>query len=272
MAVLSATCATYHRIVSLSPSATEIVFALGLGDRLAGVTDSCDFPPEAQRKPHVCAWFDPDLQRIADLRPDLILGLKTAHEALQPELERACPGVRCIWTHAATVDQALEDLTFLGGNLGRSEAAQQLVRDLRERLARVDALVAGVDPARRLTVSRVLEWTGDEVLVAGPLSFQYDVIARAGGRNVTGELREAYPKLPLSVFLERDPEVVFFCGTDPRFVQRLSEHPEWSRFRAVRSGRLYQFNCNLTCRTGPRIVDMVELLYATLYGGSVPPA
>ncbi len=190
----------YHRIVSLTPSLTEILFALGLGDAVAAVTDACDYPREMRKKPHVHSWFDPDMDRIRDLCPDLILGLESAHAHLKMRFEEKFEGVPFVLTHPSSVDQALGDIAFLGNLLGVRERAQRLLKVLQERLAWVDDRVHRISPDRRPTVSRVLEWTDDRLIVAGPLSFQYDVITRAGGRNVTGMLPEAYPKISLSQF------------------------------------------------------------------------
>jgi iron complex transport system substrate-binding protein len=257
---------SYRRIVSLTPSLTEILFALGLGEAVAGVTDACDYPGEALRKPHVHSWFDPDMDKIRDVGPDLILGLESAHAHLRKIFEEKREGVPFILTHPGSVDQALEDIAFLGNLLGVPDRARRLLRALQERLVWVDDRVRRIAPDRRPTVSRVLEWTEDQLIVAGPLSFQYDVITRAGGRNVTGTLPDAYPKISLSQFQAWDPEVVFFCGVNARFISRLREHPRWMSFRCVREGRVHGFDCGLTCRTGPRIVDMVALLHRTLYG------
>ena len=85
-----------ERIVSLTPSITETIFALGAGRRVVGITDSCDFPPEVRAKPHVCSWFDPDMDRILDLEPDLVLGLATAHQRLVPVFKRTAFGWNCL--------------------------------------------------------------------------------------------------------------------------------------------------------------------------------
>ena len=116
-----------------------------------------------------------------------------------------------------------------------------------------------------MTTARVLDLRNDRLIVAGPLSFQYDVIARGGGLNVSGHLHEAYPKVSFARFCQWDPEMVFFCGSDRAFIPRLANDPNWRLLQAVQTGRLYQFDCGLTCRTGPRIVDMTELLFETLY-------
>ena len=257
---------TYRRIVSLTPSITETLFALGLGDRVIGVTDTCDYPVEATQKTHVTSWFDPDLDRIRAMEPDLILGLESAHQRLKSVFEETIPGVEVILNLPATVDEALEAIRTFGELFHAEDAAERLVAGLTQRLERVESEVARIPLTERPSVSRVLQWNGDALLVAGPLSFQYDVIQRAGGRNVTNGIREAYPEVSMSRFFEWDPDVVFFCGYDRRFVPMLKDHPQWKRFKAVGTDRVYMFDCNLTCRTGPRIVDMVELLYATLHG------
>ena len=129
----------------------------------------------------------------------------------------------------------------------------------------MDRKVAKIPDKKRLTVCRVLDLEGNKLIVAGPLSFQYDVISRAGGLNVTGGYPDAYPKVHWTQFRHWDPEVVFFCGYDRQFIPRLEAHSKWQSLKAVKSRRLYQFDCALTCRTGPRIVDMAELLFKTLY-------
>ena len=97
------------------------------------------------------------------------------------------------------------------------------------------------------------------------MSFQYDIITRAGGRNVSSSIAEAYPKISFDRLLEWDPQVIFNCGFDINTTRGFADRSEWRSLQAVQSGRVYTFDCGLTCRTGPRIVDMVELLFKTLY-------
>lgn len=253
----------YLRIVSLTPSLTETVFALGAGDQLVGVTDTCDFPPEANAKPHVCSWFSPDMERIVSLEPDLVLGLETAHRDLLPLLEAS--DIRLALFNPVTVEDAFADMLSLGTLLNMQKAAELLVEKLAYRLKKLAAEVKQVKPEERLTVSRVLDIDGEALIVAGPKSFQYDVISLAGGINVTTALNKAYPKVSFEWFKEKNPDVVFFCGSDPGYLARLQTEPYWNSLAAVRRGNIHLFDCGLTCRTGPRIVDMAELLFKTLY-------
>ncbi len=253
-----------ERIISLTPSLTEILFALELEHRVVGVTDSCDYPEEVNQWPHVACWFDPDLGKLFSLQPDLILGLQTAHHQLKRKLESE--GMRVILVNPVSVDEALNDMIRIGKLLGAQKNAETLVDNLRARLAAVDAKVCAIAMENRFTVSRILDPEDNRFHVAGPLSFQYDIITRAGGKNVTCSIPEAYPKITLTRLRQWNPEVVFSCDFDLNSIPGISNKSEWQSLRAVRSGKVFVFDCSLTCRTGPRIVDMVEILFNTLYG------
>lgn len=252
------------RIVSLTPSITELLFALGMDGRVVGITDSCDFPAAVSKKPNVLCWFEPDLEKLMALKPDTVLGSESAHLYLVTVLEKK--GIRVILVNPKTIDEALQTMIDLGDRFRVSAEAGALVEGLQNRLILLDEKVGSIAPEKRLTVSRVLEWDDDSFYVAGPLSFQYDVIARGGGINVTGALETDYPRVPFAQLLEWNPEMIFICGYDKHLIPRITEDKKWRRLNAVQSGRIYQFHCGLTCRTGPRIVDMAELLFQTLYG------
>lgn len=253
----------HERIVSLTPSITEVLFAIGAGDRLVGVTDACDYPPAANTKYHVYSWFDPDIDRITNLNPDLVIGLESAHHQLAPLLKAKDIPVSLL--NPATVEEALADMVSLGSLLEVSETAEALVKGLRHRMEKLAAQVEQLKPDARSTVSRVLDIEGEQLIVAGPKSFQYDVIKQAGGLNVTSSMNEAYPKVSFQCFKTWDPDMIFLCGSDHSYLSRLQADPQWQTLTAVRTGELYLFDCGLTCRTGPRIVDMAEILFQTLY-------
>ena len=255
---------SYKRVVCLTPSITETVFALGAGELVVGVTDACDFPYEVNSKSHVCSWFDPDMQGLQALSPDLVLGLETAHRRLASDFTNL--RIKCELLYPITIGDVLADILRLGDLLGVEDAAQSLVNGLLRRLEKLDKAVALISPKQRRTVSRVLDIEEDELIVAGPQSFQYDVIARAGGINVNPLPDAPYPKVTFSQFKKWDAEMIFICGSDKSYLTRLKADKEWQTLRAVDKNRLYQFDCGLTCRTSPRIVDMAELLFQTLYG------
>ncbi len=252
------------RIVSLTPSITETIFSLGAGELVVGVTDACDYPAEVNSKPHVCSWFDPDIDRLKNLNPDLVLGLKTAHERLMPVFINR--KIHCELFNPITIQDVLADILRLGRLLGAAEAARSLVDELLSRLVDLDKSVQLIPPGQRLTVTRVLDIEEDELILAGPQSFQYDVITRAGGINVTSSINAAYPKVTFQQFQKWNAGMIFICGSNDSYLSKLKKNPGWKSLRAVSNNRLYQFDCGLTCRTSPRIVDMAELLFQTLYG------
>ena len=252
-----------QRIISLTASLTEILFALDCGHRVAGVTDSCDYPAGVADLPNVGCWFDPDMTKLKALKPDLVLGLQTAHRPIQAELESH--GIRLILVNPVSVEGAIADITRIGDILGAQKIAEGLTASLTARLSAIDAGVGEIDLENRKSACRILDMDDGRFHVAGPLSFQYDIITRAGGQNVTTALKEAYPKATLRELREWDPQVIFNCGFDLNTLPGVADKPEWRSLQAVQSGRVFTFDCALTCRTGPRIVDMGELLFRTLY-------
>jgi iron complex transport system substrate-binding protein len=254
---------TYKRIVSLTPSITETLFAMSVKDRVVGVTDACDYPPEANSKSHVCSWFDPDLDRVTALEPDLVLGLTATHKQLALFLNKK--GIKCTLFNPATVDEALADMQSLAALLSISEQVASLVKGLKQRLEKLAKQVDQIKPEAKQTVSRVLDYEDEQLIVAGPKSFQFDVIKQAGGINVSTAINEAYPVISFQTFKTWDPDMIFLCGTDQSYISRLQADPKWQSLTAIRNGNLHLFDCGLTCRTGPRIVDMAELLFQTLY-------
>jgi iron complex transport system substrate-binding protein len=255
-----------QRVISLTASLTEILFALESGHRVVGVTDSCDYPAAVRDVPNVGCWFDPDTAKLFALNPDLVIGLQTAHRQVQLELESQ--GICFILVNPLTVEGAIADIARIGEFMGAHEVAERLVSDLAARLSAVDASVSRIASERRQTACRILDMDDGRFHVAGPLSFQYDIILRAGGQNVTGSKKEAYPKITLSELREWNPQVIFNCGFDLNTITGIADKTEWRSLQAVQSGNVFTFDCALTCRTGPRIVDMVELLFKTLYSGA----
>ena len=252
-----------ERIISLTPSLTEILFALDFGQRVCGVTDSCDYPVNAADRPNVGCWFDPDLTKLFDLKPDMVLGLETAHRQLKRKIESQ--GTAVLLVNPTTVDEAIADIIRIGAMLEAQKRSEKLVAKLRARLSALDVKIKEMAESHKLTVCRILDMENGRFHVAGPLSFQYDIIKRAGGLNVTDTTGEAYPNITLGQLQEWDPQVIFNCGFDLMNNSALKGRHEWQTLRAVQSGSVYTFDCALTCRTGPRIVDMVELLFQTLY-------
>lgn len=249
-----------QRLISLAPSITEIVYALGLGDRLVGDTEYCDYPPEAKRKPHVGAILNPSLEQIVALKPDLVLGIAEANRRETAEqLERL--GIPLYGLTAHTMDDMLRSVDDLGGLLGREAEARALIERLQ---GRTQAVAERVKDRPRPKVLFVVWY--QPLVTAGPHTFISDVIRRAGGDSITDDLGEEWPRLSLEEALHRDPDIILFPRSES-FAPLLGEFqklPGWRDFRAVKNNRLY-FIPDTIVRPCPRLVDALEEVAGVLH-------
>ncbi len=248
------------RIVSLVPSVTEILFALGAEDRLAGVTDFCDYPPAARRKPSVGGMVNPNLEVVVALRPDLVVATTEGNrEETVAQLRRL--GIPTYLVAAHHVGDVTALVTRLGGLTGREAAAATLGARLERR---IDAVRRAVGPLRRPRVLYVL-WP-EPLIVPGREALVTELIRLAGGESITAADADSYPRYSLEAAVAKAPEVILLANhgahtgpIDRERWQRLAELP------AVRAGRLHQVDGNLLHRYGPRIVEGLEQLARAIH-------
>jgi iron complex transport system substrate-binding protein len=244
-----------ERIVSLVPSASEILFAIGAEDRLVGVTDFCDFPPAARAKASVGGMLNPSLETLVRLRPDLVVATDEGNrEETVTQIERLRIPVYLV--RPTRVAEALDVVTRLGALTGRHAEARSLVGGLSARIDRVRAAVA---PLGRPRVLYVL-WP-EPLIVPGKGALISELIALAGGASVTADASVPYPRYSLEAAVASDPQIIVLArhGTGQGAMAR----ERWERFShlpAIRAGRLHATDGNLTHRYGPRMVDGLEAL------------
>jgi iron complex transport system substrate-binding protein len=190
-----------RRIVSMSPNLTEILFALGLGERVVGVDDFSDHPPEAAAKPRLGGFVDPDLERIVTLRPDLAVMLESQAE-LARELERL--GIEVLRVDNQDLEDVAESMVAIGRRAGFEARGAALARDFRAALA--PRPVADGERVM-VAVGRTPGSTG-EVMVAGPGSYPYEMVARLGAENVFADLGSRYATVGAEEVVARAPERV----------------------------------------------------------------
>lgn len=248
------------RIVSLAPSLTEVLFALGLDAEIVGVTNACDFPAAAKRKPKIGDVIQSSSEAIISRRPDLVLAIEELNGT--PYLD----GLRgldlpVISFSFSDLDSILSGIRRIGQLTDRSAQAEALVGDIRIRLDRVAQRVARGPTVRVLYVM----WH-EPLMTIGPSSFIADLVHLAGGRLVDEATPLSYFRLSLETALSADPDVIVIpieTGGPEAQVQR-SFWNRWPRLSAVRSGRVHTVDADLLHRPGPRLADGVELL-ATLF-------
>jgi iron complex transport system substrate-binding protein len=249
-----------RRLVSIAPSITETLYELGLGDRLVGDTDYCDYPAQARTLPHVGAMLNPNLERIVALKPDLVLGTDEANRReTADQLELL--GIPLYGVTAHTVEGAIQSLEDLGHVLEWDEPSQKLVATLRARVAAVEKQV------QRQPRPKVLFVVGYRpLIIAGSKTFIADVIRHAGGVSISDDLKGEWPRMSLEEVLKRAPDVILFPRTED-FVPSIDEFeklPGWRDLAAVRNHRLY-FIPETIMRPSPRLIDALEELARLLH-------
>lgn len=249
------------RAVSLAPSLTEIVFALGRGDQLVGVTDFCDYPPEARSKPRVGGPMTPDLERVVRLRPDLALATAEGNPR-QTLAQLARLHIPVFAVKADGYAGILGSVEAVGRALRAEREAAALVQDIQDRVAVIRRAVAHRVRPRVL----YLVWT-DPLIAAGPATYIHDLMEMAGGENVVRERSVPYPRLSWEEVVGAAPEVILVAshrdGPDRPSIGEVWRG--WQSIPAVRTGRIIAVPGDTIHRPGPRVAEGVERLARAIH-------
>lgn len=250
------------RIVSLAPSLTESLYAIGAGERVVGVTPFCDFPPEARLKPKV-GYIRPNLESILALRPDLVVApVEFLRADLLTRLEHL--KIATFIVQAKTVEDIFVQIQTLGRMLELSGAADRVATDLRRRVTDLKQRTEGLSRPRLLYVLNT-----DPLITVGPGSFIHHLIELAGGSNVAAHAQTPYPRLSMEAVLKEDPELILFPVGEAEGIPE-GEQRQWRRWEslsAVKHDRFHQIDADLLNRPGPRIVEGLETLVRLLHPG-----
>jgi len=246
-----------QRIVSLAPSNTEILFAIGLVDRIVGVTDYCDYPPEAKQKPKIGGFSTPNIESVIAASPDLILATSIHEKTAIPQLEER--GLTVVALAPKTFDEVMAAIMLVGNITGKEKEATALLSDMKQRIKAVTDKTSGLSEQQKLR-TLYLVWH-DPPMVAAGKTLQDEVIAKAGGKNIAYELSD-YAKISLEAIIQADPEVMIAgVGHGSGTSQTLEFLKNEDRLKAVsarRDGRIYGVDGNIVSRPGPRIIDGLE--------------
>jgi len=250
-----------RRIVSLAPSMTETVYALGLQDRLVGDTDYCDYPADAAKKHKVGGAINPNMEEVAALKPDVVLVVKSLNRL---ETVRALEqiGIAVYSTDPHTVQDVVGSLKRLSEVLGAEEAGNTLNEDLERRVAAVQKKLNGAATKRVLFVV----WT-EPLMSVGRKTFIADVLECAGATSVV-DSRQDWPQYSLEEAVRLQPDYLVFASshseTVHKDVEALALKPGWSALEALKHRKIAVISDAIN-RPGPRIVDAVEELARQLH-------
>lgn len=248
--------ATPGRIVSLNPTTTELLFALGAGPRLVGRSSACDYPAGAAAVPSVGGGFPPSVEAVVGTRPDLVVLYHSAGNAAAAARLREL-GVRVLRLRTDRLADVARAARMLGAAIGAAAAGDSIADRLEKELAAERAVRR--DSAARLP-TLLLAWD-QPVIALGAGSFVSELLELAGGRNVFADVPLSSAPVSLEAIAEREPAVVLLVGSE---IPGLERRPEWRALPAVRAGRLLRLTESSSNRPSPRAPAAIRALRARL--------
>lgn len=254
-----------NRIVSLAPSNTEILFAVGAGDKVVGVTDYCNYPYnfsawiEAGNLTSVGDYWTPNMEAIVEVEPDLILAAFAQEEVVNTLREME---YKILVLDPDNIDDVLKDIVLVGRATDRNIEAAMLVNKLRHRIDTVVSKIAGAasTPKVYYEVWYPQPWS------VGSASWEHELIKIAGGINIFADQNLKYFETNSEAIIECNPDVMILPlghGAGPPFwgsFDKVKARPGWEAISAVQNDRLYTINADIISRPGPRIVDALETI------------
>jgi len=264
-----------RRIVSMAPSITETVFALGCGDRLVGVTDFCSFPPEAKAIPKIGGYLNPNWEAILRLQPDLVI-VPAGQQDFSEKLARF--RLKSVTVDHRSVDGVFDSLEILGRVFGVEDRAKALASAWRQRLAHLEERWKGKPRPRVLfVIERSIEpGRLRNICAAGPDGFLDRIISIAGGENVLHDAPVPFPMLSAEGVLKLNPEVIIdsIGGIAAQKIDRATILSGWQQVKnvaAVRNGRICLLEEDVPLVPGPRMIELAERLAQCFHPESAAP-
>lgn len=251
------------RIVSLAPSTTELLFALGLADKIVGVTEFCNYPALAQTKEKVGGFGPPSIEKIVSLNPDLVVAA-SLHQAVVEQLEQL--NIPVIAVNPTNMAQVIANALLLGKATGATREAQTIEQDFTTAMREVEQKTRGLAEGSRPLV--YFEIWHDPITSAGPNTFIHELITRAGGINLAANAASNFPVLSLEEILAQKPAVMF-RGHGAETVEAIKQRPNWETVPALANNRVYLVDEDIILRPGPRLTlglrEMARLLHPDLW-------
>jgi len=247
-----------ERIVSCMPSITEMLFKLDLGKRIVGVTENCNYPPEAKDIAKV-GRDQMNLEKIVSLKPDLVVMLGSAQRSDINRLRSF--GLPVFVVNPKTVRDVMYSMTMLGEVTNREHAAYSVTEDFDRKLGWVSAKVAGKKKPRVF-----VEVWGRPLMTAAGGTFINDVIEKAGGINIAKYAKGPYPEYSFEKLIAEDPDVIIIPKQNVSTSEAIYRDGQWKKLRAVQKMRVLFIDADILSRPGPRIVSAVKEIATFLYG------
>lgn len=247
-----------ERAVSLAPNLTEIVFAVGAGDKLTGVTTFCNYPEEAKKIQKIGDTMNPNIENIIALKPQIVLISTAAQiETFTKVLDEQ--GIVYFVTNPQNLDGIYKSIDTIGEIFGRRDKADEVVTGLKKRVADVESRIGAAKPLKTF-----LQISKEPLYTIGKESFITDLIKGAGGISATEKIETAYPKLSKETALALNPDAIILSESDDNPIP----NEVFKNSPAVKNGKVFKINADIISRPAPRIVDALEQIARALHPGS----
>ncbi len=246
-------------IVSLAPSHTEILFSLGLGDKIVGVTDFCDYPEEALDKEKIGSYTEINIEKIIELNPDLVVQYGPGDEDITASIRDA--GINILCYEPESIDDVIDVIEKLGKVTDTVEQAESIVNEMNDKK---EEIVNKVKDSEKVKV--FYEIWHEPLMAAGPGSFMDELINLAGGENIAADAEGEYPQFDIEQLIERDPQVYLAAqDSEEKTVESIKARPGFENISAVKNDNVYLLEPNIVSRPGPRIIEALEIVAKAIH-------
>jgi len=255
-----------QRIISTAPSNTEILFSLGLGNKIVGVTDYCNFPEETKNIEKIGKMSPLNLEKIISLKTDFILAYAGFQLKEIPRLREL--GFNVLVIEPLTIKETLKDIKIVAYACGTPDKGSILVENLSQRVNKIKSEVSKITISKRPKI--FIGGTYEIIYTPGEGTLFNELITLAGGRNIAANL-PGWIKISPEFVAQAEPEIIIIpigamnLGEESKIKENISQRPGWSNIPAVKNHKIFIVNEDLFYRAGPRLVDGLELLYKIFY-------
>jgi iron complex transport system substrate-binding protein len=245
-----------NRVISLAPSITEILFAMGLDQKIAGVTSFCDYPNAALSKPKIGGFINPSIEKIISLRPDLIIGIRDGNRK-ETIIRLTDLGFSVYVVNPMSFDGVIKTMKNIGEITGRQVESMGIVMDMMNKKNHIVSLT------RSLPKPKVFFQVGDDpIITVGRGTLADDLVHFAGGRSISEDETRSYPLYSIETILLKAPEIIVISSMrgQKHSHDLMKKWQNWKNIPAVKMNSIYIVDSNLVDRPTPRIVEGLDVI------------
>ena len=250
---------TADKIVSLSPANTEILFALGLNERIIGVTQYCNYPEQAKEKTVIGTITDPNIEKIVSLQPGVVFSSTMAKEPVD-KLEQA--GIKVVVIDPKNIDEVWQAIQLIGQVTGVESKSNELISNMKSELNTIEQKISTLSQDKRPVV--YFEVWHDPIMTAGPKTFINYIIESAGGINLANDSETEWPSYSSEKIIAENPDFIVL-GHNGQNTDAMLKRSGWSKVKAVQNKQIIEVDPDVFNRPGPRIVEAVKILAQKLH-------